>query len=117
MLRLVLAAGGVAAALLPAAAMAQPYYDPPTPYPYEQQQSSSAGDYSRDSADNDRDMDDDSDRTGSYTQDWGDRREHFTGRVGAAWRDADGRRCRWREVSRTEADGYAAYKWITVCRD
>ena len=51
MLRLVLAAGMMAATLLPAAAMAQPYYEPPTPYPDAQQKSQSADDYSRDSAD------------------------------------------------------------------
>jgi len=42
--------------------------------------------------------------------------EQFTGRVGAGWRDDQGRFCRWREVVRRDGDGYDAYKWVTVCR-
>jgi hypothetical protein len=109
MIRHAIAGVGLAAALLPAAALAQPYYsyDPPTPYHGEDGGVKSAQDYGRDTSayvdDNDR----------SY--DAG--RQHFTGRVGASWRDADGRLCRWREVTREESDGYQSFKWVTVCRD
>jgi len=103
MIRLVIAAGVAAAALLPAAAMAQPYYEPPTNYP--DQQSRSADDNSRDSSD--RDYDQDQDRGGDRDYDRGrgdadrgqEQGDHFTGRVGSAWMDADGRRCRWREAA------------------
>jgi hypothetical protein len=40
----------------------------------------------------------------------------FTGRVGASWRDDQGRYCSWREVGRRDGDGYDSFKWITVCR-
>ena len=112
-MRMLLAAAA-AAVLLPAAALAQPYYDQPTPYPQDEAQTArSAGDYGRDASDYDTDQD-----AQSALKDDGDySREHYTGRNGAAWRDAEGRYCRWREVSRQDADGYPAYKWVTVCRD
>jgi hypothetical protein len=121
MLRLALAAALAAAALLPVAAAAQPYgYDQPTPYP-DERSSRSAGDYGRDSSvrDNDRgdqDYDRESGTSGDRGYDRDDQGEHYTGRAGAAWTDAEGRRCRWREVTRADEDGYQSYKWVTVCR-
>jgi hypothetical protein len=111
MTRIALAAGLLATALAPAAAMAQVYYDPPS---HHYNEVPSADKYYRDSAA----------LAADKNYDWGreaqrraiDDQDQFTGRVGSAWRDGQGRRCQWREVTWRDDDGYAAYKWVTICR-
>ncbi len=144
MLRLTLAAGLLAAVLLPTASMAQPYGGPPPDQGYGSDQNDNdrgdngdqgyqGGDQDMNDNGGDQDRGDDRGNAGpppnqGYNQD-NDRgdgdnaqyrpaggRQHFTGRVGSSWRDANGQDCQWREVSRRDADGYAAYKWIPVCR-
>ena len=130
MLKLLFAAGLIACAT-PAVTIAQPYGDASPRY----QSDSARDDANRDSddADSDTGVDSDADYDDArrpdpydrYDRDEsrrdyamrGDREQHYTGRVGAAWIDAEGRSCRWREVSWPDHDGNAAYKWVTVCRD
>ena len=122
-----LAATLAGAVALPAAAVAQAYRDSAPGY-YDPPQ---AGDYGRDSVDRDDENSDNGYNGGDDRYGHGDDRwrgdtgqgyggqgygDRFTGRVGAAWRDDDGRRCQWREVARRDEDGYDAYKWVTVCR-
>lgn len=136
MLRLLLALGALSATALPAAALAQ------DDSPYDQGRAAAPGysgwgdnSYRHDGGDQDNDADDDYGQAPSadaygrdsgyqgadpgYRDARGDLRggDHFTGRVGASWRDGAGRYCRWREVAHRDADGYDAYKWVTLCRD
>lgn len=127
MLRLLLALGALSAAALPAAVLAQDYS------PYGEGNSNERGysgwgddSYRHVDGDQDRDVDDQAPSAGAYGRDsayqgddtgYASGRDHFTGRVGAAWRDPAGRYCRWREVAHRDADGYEAYKWVTLCRD
>jgi hypothetical protein len=135
MLRLVLALGVLSTAALPVAAAAQAYPSQDPDAGYQQGYSgwgdnSYRGDADRGYDDQDNDRSDDSDAQApaadAYGRDSGYRGadpgyapggDRFTGRVGAAWRDDAGRRCQWREVSHRDADGYDAYKWVTLCRD
>ena len=128
MFRLVLVAAATAALAAPAGAQAQSYYDQQHGY----SQSPPADDYDARGDDHshdggDRDGAGRDNGGGGYGRpdtygnsgDEGYRGEgqgRFTGRVGASWRDDYGRRCQWREVARRDADGYNAYKWVTICR-
>ena len=130
MLRLLLALGVLSAAALPAAALAQ------EDSPYDQGSAAAPGysgwgdnSYHQDGGDHDDDDDyGQAPSADAYGRDsgyqgvdpgYGDARggDRFTGRVGASWRDGAGRYCRWREVAHRDADGYDAYKWVTLCRD
>ncbi len=118
MFRLVLAAAAAAALAAPAGAQAQSYYDQQRGYsqspPADDYDARGADDYSRYGAERDPDR---YSGGGAYHAEGygGYRRNQYTGRVGAAWRDDYGRRCQWREVTYRDTDGYDAYKWITVC--
>ena len=131
MFRLVLVAATVAALAAPAGVQAQSYYDQQRGYsqspPSDDYDAPGADNYSRYGAGRDgADRDNGGGgygygRPGAYrsSRDEGYRGEGqgvFTGRVGASWRDDYGRRCQWREVARRDADGYDAYKWVTICR-
>jgi hypothetical protein len=41
---------------------------------------------------------------------------HYTGRLGASWRDPEGRYCVYRELTWTGENGAPAYKWEPSCR-
>ena len=133
MFRLVLVAAAAAALAAPAGAQAQSYYDQQRGYsqsPPGDDDYARGDDYARDGYSRDG-----GDRYGAAPDNGGDgygRPEAygnagdegyggesqgvFTGRVGASWRDDFGRHCQWREVARRDADGYDAYKWVTICR-
>jgi hypothetical protein len=130
MLKSILIAGVFAAAAAPTLSMAEPYDNSPPQYPpgeYSQSGPYYSGDYSSGYRRDDGPYDSSGyyyDRgppsygngyyaRGGYAQ--GNR--VFTGRVGASWRDYDGRRCQWREVTWRDRDDDPAYKWITVCED
>jgi hypothetical protein len=42
---------------------------------------------------------------------------HLTGRTGASWRNAEGQTCTWRELTWTDQNGGAAYRWMQRCHD
>jgi hypothetical protein len=118
-IKLALAAAIAATSLLPLAVSAQPYDNRDSGY-----SDQGPPGYQDDRGDNDNrqdyDRQDQDYGRGDRADDRGGDRDHgdqqFTGRVGSSWRDQDGRRCAWREVTFHD-DGAQAYKWVTVCRD
>jgi len=128
MLKLLLTAGFLAAAAVPAVTMAQPYDSTPR----------YAGDDQNSYSDNDNDNDTDNDAGDAdtvrsnnhyaysdrynydYDRAYNPGRSHYnqsyTGRVGEGWVDPAGRQCRWREVTWTDRDGNQAFKWVPTCR-
>ena len=133
MFKFALAAAVLATACMPLAAVAQPYDDQGGGYSDQGSQSDDSDQGARDNGDDRGDRTSDrNDQTydqGDRNSDRGDDQDYsrrhrdadhpdqrFTGRVGASWRDADGRRCSWREVTFHDDDGAQAFKWITVCR-
>ena len=111
MLKLALALA-LAASMAPALAFAQPYYGDERDQYCDQQGRCYDRANPRGYDDQDYGRYDD----WNYGRSYRDQDYHYTGRVGSHWTDEEGRRCAWREVEWRDDDGYAATKWITVCR-